>query len=436
MQSLEQQIGTEYSQTTHSIVVAPWSCVCNETQAAQEEEEYRHLWVRLPKVYGALVYQDQLPSLIHALSRCGPIHDCVPLDLSGAFGVTLAGDTRAYEYTYRNILRNISGKANLAGEELATETMLVQGSCIGSLIGEKGRNLRDIKDASGAHVEVSPWEKNVMRKVVIIGTATSVPYARQLVNEAIKVVPIKVKRQAKKQGSKDECTLSPLMVLPAPLPIQPPQLPLDFQWDDFDQGQLWKEQFPPLPGSPECQLTAYSFPSIPLDIELSSPQQAPPGCSTAAPCSPEPSRPIAALALQRKVSNRTFSHLHRACWCLLKDRISLIHDIREGVNAMWEMRQQQALAVARISLRLGSKSKSWAYFVQDSDNVSCAEVQAATTSVTRIPDGLDHKLSPGAVSLTRVLRRASSMHDLLLGLAGGMSSPMSTLSCSGSFIWG
>ena len=61
--------------------------------------------------------------------------------------------------THVIFVQRFAGKANLQGHELSVDYLNCPGQYVGAIIGEKGVNIRYIKAASCAHVEVIRYSR-------------------------------------------------------------------------------------------------------------------------------------------------------------------------------------------------------------------------------------------------------------------------------------
>jgi len=385
-------------ESTHCVIICPWaSAFCGA-----DTIDPRYVFLRLPRNYSA---RFDLAVLHTQLSACGPIAaiQCIE-GLAGGFGVVLGGNFETAQQTFWAMSNTFAGKANMEGDELTQEELHVDSQCAGALIGEKGKNLRDIKGASGAYVEVSAYTRNrSLRTVRITGSQAAVQYARHCVEEAAQAI-LAQKKQIKRQSSKAKAHTPP----PSPVAVQlpPPRpRPAPLVLESFDE-------FPPLNLVPETTLSpgissltssdSYIDPRSPrprqsaakqLQLHNFKPKDNEssedtahsshiPGSSTVPLARSDPSIHESSMKtkscltlLRREVSGRTFAQLHRACWCLLKDRIALISEIRQGVDLFRRQKKD-----ARLSLKFGIRSKSWAHFVPDKAD-KCSQERQSTHQV-------------------------------------------------------
>lgn len=323
----------------------------------------RVLFVRLPRDYIGSTQQPDANDVACAFSMFGPIANVEQVDDKGGFFVTLGGDVQTAMQSAQYICMNFHGKANLHREELVIDSMQVEERICGAIIGHRGQNLRDIKAKSGAHLEVTPWcGTSGVRVVQLWGTAAGIAYARQLIFESAQPL------------------MGTQVPLPQPLPIS---TKVDYEsisetsetssQSSISEGahspqMLYFEQFPALtsasPGnipqtnnlSPQTQTFYQEQPTLQAQTALQA--QTTPQVQTTP-----------------RVQSPNSEALNKGRWSLVWKRVSLIDELKKGMQTFRDMAYQakvQEAQAERRGIRFGVRSKSWAHFL-NSDNEEEAE---------------------------------------------------------------
>lgn len=329
----------------------------------------RILFIRLPRDFVNPQQQPDANAVAFAFSMCGPIQEVTQVDNKGGFLVVLGGDLQTAVHTSSSIISVFHGKANLAGDDLVFEMLPIDESFVGALIGRRGENLRNIKATSGAHVEVTPWCGNsATRLCQVYGTQVAVEYARQLILQStMQPTPTTQSRyQAEPHlGYQAAGPLSSMpMQVPMPMPIAtafeqaypqtPSPLSLSSTPDDTSSN-------PTVMSTSPTQYTflertfSQEFPALPSESMVPAP----------------PSSPVEASDVEPAVPRTAILKAH---WCLLKDRVSMMQELKHGVanfsTVLYESKLQEQLAERR-GIRFGVRSKSWTHFLtvdNDSDS--------------------------------------------------------------------
>jgi len=312
---------------THGVTVS----IAYDSHTGTPMDGGRVLFVHLPRTYGPRALPEAC-DVHNQIALFGPVESACMVDNKGGFLVRLGGDLGTAMHTAHNAIQALNLKANLFGEPLVHELMPIQEFVAGAVIGQGGCNLRDIKAASGAHVEISPYTgPHVSRQVHISGTAAAVQYARTLVvnSTRIAVPPTNI--------DNDSVAVSCAQSL----------------W----QGSQNPAPVPPMPSSPP-----------PAAVE-ECPAAAVASTSTALPSKGPVARVLGRVALERQVSERTLVHLGKARWCMLMDRLQAIMDCRRGMEQFeeaveWkkqEVELREAVEDERKGVQFG-RHKTWAHF--------------------------------------------------------------------------
>merc|ERR1711939_1278628 len=114
----------------------------------------RVLFVRLPFFHGQ--EQPGASYLHQVFSYFGPIAHVEQVDSKGGFVVTLAASLDTALQTANILAANFQGRANLNGDPACIQELPIHEDICGALFGQKGDNLRRIKNLSGADIEVTP----------------------------------------------------------------------------------------------------------------------------------------------------------------------------------------------------------------------------------------------------------------------------------------
>jgi len=303
------------------------------------------VFVRLPRTYGTRLPPTSDDVMAALLPFCDNVHlDVYQADNAGGFQILLQGDMNDINNAACGMVQFLGGKANLAGESSVTEIMPIHESVAGAVIGKQGSNLRDLKCASGAHIDVSPFHgPSATRQVQLIGTVEAVQYARRLVLDSVqsKVASMQL------SGSPSQPAY-PMMINTMDYAGYPQVVPWIAQPHTyFDSSSSWG-------------------PGLPTNLESAAPapifEQAPAAEQTLALVQPSQPAAIAGIKLVRQVSSRILVHLPHAAWCLLKDRVAMMAEFRLAVSRMYDVIQQQDRA-ENYGIKFGKRTRSWAHFV-------------------------------------------------------------------------
>jgi len=129
--------------------------------------------------------------------------------------VAFDGDEQQRATSAHLCMVHFGGRANLQGEHSVTEVMPLHETVAGAVIGRNGGNLRDLKAASTAHIDISPYTGPAStRQVVITGTVYAVQYARRLVQESVRP---KLPRTTRSSGTRSTTRTSTTQLSLQPL---------------------------------------------------------------------------------------------------------------------------------------------------------------------------------------------------------------------------
>lgn len=325
------------------------------------QPSYGQIFVRLPRTYGTRPppCANDITAALTAL--CQEIDKIVSSDIqastAGGFTVSLGGDSDEVQAVADEMRSRFHGKANLSGDAAVVDIMPVHETVAGSVIGKNGSNLRDLKNASGAHIEVSPYTgPTATRQIRIMGTADSVYYARRLVQDAIQAKMMSLSEQVPHEFCGGEY-FAPIQ--PQPWMTMQNQMswapnagaswgaPPRESWGSAQES--WGPSQPEHEAIPHQQDYAYSPPQA--QITLNDPE-------------PEESRVLAkpGITLKRSVSSRIMRHFHHAEWVLLKDRLALMSEFRKAVRRFFDVQAQEQRA-ERYGITFGRRTRSWAHFI-------------------------------------------------------------------------
>jgi len=384
------------------------------------------IFIRLPRTYGTRVP----PTSNHVAAALSPFCETLQLsvhqaDSAGGFIVNLSGDTDQIVQAAHNIWAHLEGTASLNGEPSVTDILPIHESVAGAVMGKNGTNLREMKSASAAHLDVSPFNGPLAtRQIHITGTAEAVQYARRLVQDSIRQKLESLGETAPYEAFNNGFIQQFTPWQPAPVPYfgtgqsyplysDTTPAPNDSMLHSEATPENWgpqPESWGPQPvpttnwvPSPHTPVLQASQPMLvqPLASGLEEPLQAlseqaeqliAPGSS-------------AALALVRQVSSRILLHLAHAQWCLLKDRIALMAGFRLAVSRFFDVRRQLNRA-ENSGVKLGRRTRSWAHFVLEKPNID-AELKSESELKAQKPPTL--KCNTQRSSL-RLMRSSSDTH--------------------------
>jgi len=315
----------------------------------------RVLFVRVPRDY-TVDEQPGINEVAAAFAHTGAdIVQVTAVDHQGGFLAVIGGDLGMAHWFTQAIVNAFHGKANLQGEECISEAVPVHERVCGALIGHKGENLRAIKAATGAHIDVSPWSgRSATRTIQLRGSRNSVAGAKHHINQSLMAV------LAQQQGSQQSAGSS----------AQPTQAPMQAVQQ---LERTFSTEFPRLGADSPMPTNPMAAPSLPSPLAVA--PQPPihfltttamvlplPGMTSTIP--PAPSAPV--------YKGRPPALL-KAHWCLLKDRASIMADVRLGVKVLSAPAMLvDSLAVSPDTparrgtpggLQFGLRSKSWAHFM-------------------------------------------------------------------------
>merc|ERR1711959_725538 len=310
---------------------------------------YEHglLYVRVPFNNQQQTTPDEV---FHACQRFAENIECVwPADDHGGFCVKFgAGATTTPMMAAGLAAQTLHGAVDLTGQPPVHDTMPIHERVAGAVIGHGGENLRRIKQQSGAYVEVTPYDGcNATRQVNMSGSPQAVEAARQLVNQstqqalrdrmahnAPQQIP-SVCEPAQCAGGACPGTWGQPQMMPQQMPTSPPAFP---------PLQAQQQSFTGLPWGPTPPFSSMPAPMVPIGL----PQLPPPSTTSG-------------IAITRVLSEKSLAQLPRAGWCLLKDRISLMNNIRDAASQF-----KKAKKAEKLKLQLGKRSMSAPLFLRSS----------------------------------------------------------------------
>jgi len=304
--------------------------------AAPGDETGRAIFIRLPFYHGRKE-QPSVDEVYATLSGFGcVIAHIEQYDAQGGFWVTLGDTIECAWNAAMGITQCLHGRANLQGELYHQDMIPIPEDACGGLFGHRGENLRNIKAESGADVEVTPWcGKSATRNVVFHGTFNEVEHAKDLVLDAI-----------------EETEASSAAPANFALPAPRPSCDITVTKNDLHAESL--EEFPALNGSPN-QPESY-VPPAPVQPAVALRPVLMPCVSE--PSTVEPTTLQVVPSINTKVALRrvTSTLIRKANWCLLKDRISVMNDLRTAVGHFWETKAQMERAESK-GIKFGVRSK-------------------------------------------------------------------------------
>jgi len=359
----------------------------------------RVIFLRLPFYHHLQQHQPGIAMVQEVFSQIGPILQVEQIDTKGGFYVTLGGSLETALQTANSLYYAFQGKANLHGEPTCEERFPIHEEICGALFGQGGENLRRVKALSGADIEVTPWcGEKAMRTVIIYGTPDQIDAAVAHVNEAVNVVN---ERYAK-------------MAVPEPRPIKSTIAGVAV---DTPQQNMPSSSAAAVINGNQSHVAVtiertYSSEFPRLDSYKSDtdrvPQLAIKENITQAPAPRKPS-PVPVVGTTLAVTSPPFSTasadrasmIMKAHWCLLKDRLTLIREIRDAVSIFWEVKAQESRL--KNGLQFGVRSKSWAHFIKkDSNDESSEPVLSTSTCATFSAINLSRALSSNNVMLSMI----------------------------------
>lgn len=345
----------------------------------------RVLFVRLPRDYVS-ANQPDANDVGYAFGHCGLVSTITQVDQKGGFFVTLGGELPNALQTAEAIISCFNGKANLHCEDCVTEMFGVHERVCGALIGQRGANLRDIKARSGAHLEVTPWSGNGATRIVQIwGSIPNVAHAQQLIHESIQIA-LEAQAVAKEEAVEETQVRAATQATDVAAPINQEvqclhidsTLPIVASQSDSLQYHF---EFPPLSWSSSTTAPATGAPPEHHIWHADAAQPQPRTQTTPNPVGTQlwqsnvvrtqPS-PRQSRALSIKLSPKQHLVL-KAHWCLLKDRVCLIRELKTAVRNFSEIVYQTKLQAAKAKRRailFGVRSKSWANFMHREEAVA------------------------------------------------------------------
>lgn len=351
--------------------------------------------MRLPFFHGQ--EQPGASYLHQVFSYFGPIAHVEQVDSKGGFVVTLAASLDTALQTAHILAANFQGRANLNGDPACIQELPIHEDICGALFGQKGDNLRRIKNLSGADIEVTPWcGKTATRKVRIYGTTNQINEAIGYVNEAVCAVNA---RNAQAVSAAAGPVVSPSY----PAAVALPQPRESTQAKPAPLQRTYSSEFPSLNGNQTHSTddsAQVETPAIISDTWIMDPPTSAVVTHRYAAMPTQMPNPWAATPPQvnAEVQNTSVvpvspslsssavdrgSMIMKAHWCLLKDRLTLVREIRDAVAIFWDVKAQESRANALSGVKFGIRSKSWAHFVTSKTDPSRDEpvdLSAATFS--------------------------------------------------------
>ena len=296
----------------------------------------RSLFIRLPFYHG-LKEQPSINDVYANICPFGVVANIEQVDGQGGYYVTLGDNTERAWAAAMGIMQCLHGRANLQGEVYYQDCIPIREEACGSLFGHRGDNLRAMKASAGADIEVTPWSgESATRSVIFHGTYDQVENAKALVLGAI--------RESAALSAEPVANFTP-----------PP--PRDIIGNSINAESL--VEFPALDSRNKSgsSTSASIEPTVAIPVPLPAAVIVP---NTAEVTTIEPPTSNTEATTHSKVALRrvTSSLIRKANWCLLKDRLSVMNDLRNAVTHFWETKAQMERAQSR-GIKFGVRSKSW-----------------------------------------------------------------------------
>lgn len=321
----------------------------------------RVIFARLPFYHH--LHQQPGSKMVHQVfSRYGPITKVEQIDAKGGFYVTLGSSLPQALQTANSLYYAFQGRANLDGDPACEEQFPIHEDICGALFGHRGENLRRVKALSGADIEVTPWcGEKATRTVIINGTPDQIDVAIGHVNEAVLLVNEREKAARMALSEPRPLELTTTAAVAIDTTHQNIISPSAAQANHINQSKMivpiqrtYSSEFPRL-DTHKSDIDRMPQQSIKENINQAA--------SRIPSCVPVVDISLADSSTKLVLSSADrASMIMKAHWCLLKDRLTLVKEIRDAVCIFWEVKAQESRL--NNGLKFGVRSKSWAHFVK------------------------------------------------------------------------